>query len=85
MWNHVGRRKMDEQLNGTIPMEPAEPTLKRLQAICEEHFDDYLIIVKRKNESPWRAYSDATQAFGMASMVCTEINQRWYKYNSDNK
>ena len=77
---------MDDNIfNDTIQVQPPEPTLKKMQAMAEEHFDDYLIIVKRKNESPWRAYSDATQAFGMASMVCTEINQRWYKYNSDNK
>lgn len=66
-----------------IPVQPPEAALQKLHAIAGEHFDQFLIVVMAKNGNTWRSYSNKLSAYGMASMICQEVNQDWW--NNKNK
>ena len=68
--------------NNTIPLPPSPPPatdkiLEKIRAIVSEHTQDFLIVVSIDN-NVHSLYKTKTNAFGMASMICHDINQDWW-------
>ncbi len=69
---------------GTVPINPPPlEALNKLRAVAGEHFDDYLLVVSVKGDV-FSLYKGKVSAFGMASMVCQDINHDWW-VNRNNK
>lgn len=64
-------------------VQPPSVGLQKVQAVIEENFDNYLIVVMNKDGMTWRAYKNRTMAFGMASMITHEINQDWWQQRKE--
>ncbi len=50
--------------------------LDLLRDIAEEHFDDYLLIVT-KDKKVYKTFKSNVSAYGMASLVKSDIRQDW--------
>lgn len=62
------------------PFSP-DAALEKIRAVVGEHAQDYLIVVSIK-DNVHSLYKTKTGAYGMASMVCHDINQDWWMNKS---
>lgn len=77
---------MIETPQGTVspPPKPApKEILEKIKAVVGERVDDYLVVVSIEGDV-YSLYRTKTAAFGMASMVCHDINHDWW-LNRSNK
>jgi uncharacterized protein YrrD len=59
--------------------------LQKIKDICDEHFDDYVIIVCKKDQT-WHSYRNKLSAHGMCTLVSNGIMQDWAnQHQSQNK
>ena len=67
-----------------VPGQPPVPidVLNKVRAIVGEHFDDFLIVVAKDGEV-YSSYKAKCSAFGMASMIVSDINHSWWLNRSD--
>ncbi len=57
--------------------------LEKIRAVVSEHTNDFLVVVAIDNDVH-SLYKTKTGAYGMASMVCHDINQDWWMNKSKN-
>ncbi len=56
--------------------KPHETALDKLKDIAGEHFEDYLLVVV-KDKQVWSTYKSKCSAYGMASMIKSDIEKEW--------
>lgn len=68
-----------ETPSSTQPIQPNpnQVILDKIRAVVSEHSDDFLLVVQIKGDIH-SFYRSKTSAFGMASMICHDINQDWW-------
>lgn len=66
-----------ENPTGIIPNPPPQALLEKIRAIVSENCDDYLLVISIGNNIH-TLYKTKTNAFGMASLICHDINQEWW-------
>lgn len=65
------------------PIQPPYDILNKMKALAGEHFDDYLLVVC-KDGDVLSCYKSKCSAFGMASMVASDIGHDWHVNRSKN-
>lgn len=57
-------------------INPYADKMQKIKDLADEHFEDYVIIVCRDNQT-WHSYKNKLSAHGMCTLVSQGILQDW--------